>query len=318
MRYLRAIAVPLLLVLSAGDSVSQSIAVHSVQPRGPFEGRWHIQTTSGDQPAQAATGNPVSFDGLFVCNGGACGGLPVFMRDSTICDAIGFENMSAGLVVNGTDAGLQVSVSAGFTDNFIYTLIGTIISTYTTTRGVKSLASASVTGAYGSTPGGCNNGTVENQGTFVATWYPPIEDTLIGSIGQSGEGPAIGLELVLAQELRGTIRGRVYTGTERGNRNAEPAAFVPVQSSCFSSPSLEVMEGPGASTSEATGNRFQIYAIDTVGSALILKGVANERGSNRSYSVSYEISGGSCDGQSGDGAQFRAFDPAGLRHNVSP
>src|SRR3984957_11447443 len=142
-------------------------------PQTPEAGRWHVQTLSGDQPAQVATGKPVSFDGAFECASTACGGIPYFAHDSTICDAFDFENQSSGFVINGTTGAFQFGVSGGLGDFFVYTFVGTLSEVRTAASRITSVVSASITGTYGSTPGGCNNGLASDQGTFRETGHTP-------------------------------------------------------------------------------------------------------------------------------------------------
>jgi len=276
-------------------------------------GRWHIQTTSGDQPAQVATGKPVSFDATFLCNSGACGGLPLFLQDSTICDTIGFDNMSSGFVTNGSSAAFQIQISAGFGKTFIYTFIGTRAETFATISGVPFLETASATGSYSSTPGGCNNGLSSNQGTFVANWYPPLTGRYFGTLEPRNptETP-IGLELLVAQDDTGALTNKLITG--RAVRNPRVGIVVePVLSNCFRSTTLTVSQGPGKNTSDASGNTFKIFATDAVGNIIILEGTADIIGSNSHYTVSYEIIGGACNGQSGTGATFVVLSAAVTR-----
>lgn len=285
MRY--AVVIAILMILSTENVHAQS-------------GRWHIQTTSGDQPAQIATGKPVTFDAAFVCNGTACGGVQVFLRDFTICDVIGFENISSGLDISGSNAAFQFAVG-GTAGLFTYTFEGTLAETFVTITGGSSVSSATVTGMYGSTPGGCNNGTATNQGTFVANWYPPITGTYVGVLEPAhGNESPIGLELVLTQEADGSLMGEVLTGSDL----RFGTVFKPSQNSCFSSARLAITQGPGKNTSDASGNSFEIFAVDTIGSSIHLQGVAREVGSNTSYIASYEIMRGVCDGQVGTGASF--------------
>jgi hypothetical protein len=267
-------------------------------------GRWHVQTTSGDQPAQVASGDPMTFDAAFDCLTGACGGESVSTYDSSICDTVRFENISSGLVINGSNAAFQFALSSG--DNwFIYEFLGTIAVTYTTTAGVKSVSSATITGSYGSTPGGCNNGTSVNQGTFVAYWYPSITGTYVGRLlPDTKTSPSIGAELVLSQGNYGALTGKITTGLEVRNVITGTTTFEPIQNPCFSSVGLTIVQDPGTDTDDASGRLFFVYAKDGAGTSLSLSGVANEIGSNSAYAVSYQIIGGPCSGQAGTNALF--------------
>jgi hypothetical protein len=266
-------------------------------------GRWHVQTLSGDQAAQVATGKAVSFDGVFECASKACGGIQVFAHDSTICDPVDFENMSSGFVINGTTGAFQFGVSGGFLDFFIYTFVGTLSEVHTVANGFTSLVSASVTGTYGSTPGGCNNGLATDQGTFVATWYPPMAGTFYGVlVPVDVSEPAFGVKLTLTQNIFGGLTGTATTGRIR--RVRDEFTFVPIQSACFDSSVLTFTQGPLPGLSGAAGDLFHVRAVDAAGSSLSLSGIATEIGSNGQYSVQSEISGGVCSGQNINSAAF--------------
>ena len=269
-------------------------------------GRWHVQTTSGDQPAQVASGEPVVFDAAFDCLTGACGGKEISTYDSSICDTVRFENISSGLFINGSSAASQFTVSAGNDGFFIYTFVGTIAETYTTINSVRIVASATITGTYGSTAGGCNNGTAVNQGTFVANWYPPITGAYVGRLlPTKTTTPSFGVELILIQGDYGALTGSITTGQEEHNPRTGAVTFEPIKNPCFSSTSLSVVQDPSIDTNAASGSLFFMYATDGVGTSLGLSGIANEIGSNSAYSVSYEIVGGPCSGQTGTNAIFR-------------
>lgn len=269
-------------------------------------GRWHVQTTSGDQPAQVASGDPVVFDAAFDCLTGACGGEEISTYDSSICDTVRFDNVSSGLFINGSSAALQFAVSGGNDGFFIYTFVGTIAETYATINSVRTVASATITGTYGSTAGGCNNGTTVNQGTFVANWYPPITGAYVGRLlPTKTTTPSFGAELILIQGDYGALTGNITTGQELRNPRTGANTFEPIKSPCFSSTSLSVVQDPSIDTNDASGSLFLVYAKDGVGTSLSLSGVANEIGSNSAYAVNYEIVGGPCGGQSGTNAIFR-------------
>src|SRR5271155_5740227 len=112
--------------LGADGSLQAQVRPNRGNPQIPEAGRWHVQTLSGDQPAQVATGLPVSFDGAFECTSTACGGIQVFAHDSTICDPVNFENMSSGLDIDGITGAFQFGVSGGYGDFFVYTFVGTL------------------------------------------------------------------------------------------------------------------------------------------------------------------------------------------------
>jgi hypothetical protein len=272
-------------------------------PQTPEAGRWHVQTLSGDQPAQVATGKPVSFDGAFECASTACGGVQVFAHDSTICDPVDFENISSGFDIDGDTGAFQFGVSGGFGDFFVYTFVGTLSEVHTVASGVTSLVSASITGAYGSTPGGCNNGLAVDQGTFIATWYPPMAGTFYGVlVPVDVSEPAFGVELALTQAVNGGLTGTATTGRIR--RLRDEFTFVPIQSACFNSTELTITQGPVPGINGAEGDLFQVRAVDAAGNFLSLSGIATEIGANSRYSVKYEISGGVCSGQSVNNAAF--------------
>jgi hypothetical protein len=264
-------------------------------------GRWHVQTLSGDQPAQVATGKPVSFDDVFECASTACGGIQVFAHDSTICDPVDFENTSSGFVINGTTGAFQFGVSGGFGDFFVYTFVGTLSEVHAVASGFTSLVSASITGTYGSTPGGCNNGLAVDQGTFIATWYPPMAGTFYGVLVPVSE-PSFGVELALTQAVNGGLTGTATTG--RIQRLRDEFVFVPIQSACFDSTVLTITQGSERPANGAAGDLFQVRAVDAAGNSVSLSGIATETGSNSGYSVQYEISGGVCSGQSVNNAAF--------------
>lgn len=306
MKYI--ISIGTLVLLAAVAARSQRFLHPPVEPEA---GRWHVQTTSGDQPAQVASGNPVTFDANFECNSGACGGKQIFTHDSTICDPIGFENISSGLDIDGSVAALQFAVSGGFGNSFIYTFVGNL-ETSVARSGAVVLSSATITGTYGSTPGGCNNGLPSDQGTFVANWYPSITGQYIGFLipAKRGHKASFEIELRMVQMVDGTLTASAITGVEG------TTGFEPVQNPCFSSTSLQATQGPGAEISGVSGNRFQVYALDTIGDSLTLTGTATQIGSNQTYQVNYEIVGGPCSGQSGTRVTFLA-QPALLHHAPS-
>ena len=176
--------IAVIVFLGAVGNLQAQLHHREGNPQIPEAGRWHVQTLSGDQPAQVATGKPVSFDGAFKCASTACGGIQVFAHDSTICDPVDFENMSSGFDIDGITGAFQFGVSGGLGDFFVYTFVGTLSEVHSVTSGVTSLVSASITGTYGSTPGGCNNGLAVGQGTFIATWYPPMAGTFYGVLDE--------------------------------------------------------------------------------------------------------------------------------------
>jgi hypothetical protein len=294
-----------LIVTFASDAQSQFAA-----------GRWHVQTTSGDQPAQLASGDPVMFDAAFDCLTEACSGREISTYDSSICDTVRFENISSGLSINGTNAAFQFAVSAGNDGFFIYTFLGTIAETYITISGVNSIASATITGTYGSTAGGCNNGTAGDQGTFVAHWYPLITGTYVGHLIPAKKTmPSFGAELVLSQGDYGALTGTITTGQEVLNPRTGIITFEPIKNACFSTISLTTVQDPSIDTNDASGRLFFVYAKDGAGTSLSLSGVANEIGSNSAYTVDYEIVGGPCSGQTGTNALFR---PITISRSVFP
>lgn len=246
----------------------------------------------------------MTFDAAFDCLTGACSGESVSTYDSSICDTVRFENVASGLVINGSNAALQFVVSSGDAW-FIYEFVGTIAVTYTTV-GVRSVTSATITGSYGSTPGGCNNGTSVNQGTFVAYWFPSITGTYVGRLlPDKKTSPSIGAELVFSQGNYGALTGKITTGLEVRNVITGITTFEPMKNPCFSSVGLTIVQDPGTDTDDASGRLFVVYAKDVAGSSLSLSGVANEIGSNSAYTVSYEIIGGPCSGQVGANSLFR-------------
>lgn len=264
-------------------------------------GRWHVQTTSGDQPAQTATGEPVAFDTAVDCFMTSCGGKDVSTFDTSVCDTVKFENISSGFVMNGSTAAFQFAVSSSYQESFIYTFVGTLAETTRKGHGANLVTSATVTGTYGSTPGGCNNGTSADQGTFVAHWYPPITGTYFGRLFPDNQPSTnLGIELAISQGDYGALTGTVTTGQVLRNPRTGLRRFVAIQNPCFSSVGLTLAQNdPGTQTNDAAGNQFFIYAEDDAGNSLRLSGVADEIGSNTSYSVSYQIVGGPCSGQTG-------------------
>jgi hypothetical protein len=316
LRILRLIAVT--ASLGANGNLQAQVHHGGGNPQIPEAGRWHVQTLSGDQPAQVATGKPVSFDGAFECASTACGGIPYFAHDSTICDAFDFENQSSGFVINGTTGAFQFGVSGGLGDFFVYTFVGTLSEVRTAASRITSLVSASITGTYGSTPGGCNNGLASDQGTFIATWYPPMAGTFYGVlVPVDVSEPAFGVDLALTQGVFGGLTGTATTG--RIQRLRDEFVFVPIQSACFDSTVLTINQGPEAPANGAEGDLFQVRAVDAAGNSLSLSGIATAIGSNSGYAVQYEISGGVCSGQSVNNAAFTsvtlpraAYSPRGI------
>jgi hypothetical protein len=289
--------------LGADGNLQAQVHHSGGNPQIPEAGRWHVQTLSGDQPAQVAAGNPVSFDGAFECTSTACGGIQVFAHDSTICDPVDFENISSGFVINGTTGAFQFGVSGGFGDFFVYTFVGTLFEVHTVASGFTSLLSASMTGTYGSTPGGCNNGLASDQGTFIATWYPPMAGTFYGVlVPVNVSEPAFGVELALTQAVNGGLTGTATTG--RILRLRDEFVFVPIPSACFDSTVLTITQGPEPGINGAAGDLFRVRAVDAAGNFLTLSGIATEIGSNSRYSVQSEILGGVCSGQNVNGASF--------------
>jgi hypothetical protein len=114
-------------ILGADGNLQAQVRHSAGSPQIKEAGRWHVQTLSGDQPAQVATGKPVSFDGAFECASTACGGIQVFAHDSTICDPVDFENMSSGLDIDGITGAFQFGVSGGFGDFFRLHVCGNVI-----------------------------------------------------------------------------------------------------------------------------------------------------------------------------------------------
>jgi hypothetical protein len=305
---LRTVVAIAFFLWTAGEIRAQRLRHGGVDPQIDEAGRWHVQTTSGDQPAQVATGKPVTFDAWFECNGTACGGVQIYAHDSTICDPIGFENMSSGFVIDGTTGAFQFGVSGGFGDFFIYTFEGTLSETHTVTNGVTSLASATIGGSYGSTPGGCNDGLVLDQGTFLATWYPAMSGTFYGIVVPANVTvPPFGVELALTQSANGTLTGTATTGRLLRLRYGQ--IFEPIQSACFTSTTLAVTQQIGTKITGASGNLFQFSAVDGVGNSLSLEGVALEIGSNQAYTVQSGILGGVCHGASASLSIFRLLAP---------
>jgi hypothetical protein len=279
-------------------------------------GRWHVETTSGDQPAQVASGDPVMFDAAFDCLTEACSGREISTYDTSICDTVRFENISSGLSINGSNAAFQFAVSAGDDGFFIYTFVGTIATTYITKSGINSVASATITGTYGSTAGGCNNGTAGDQGTFVAHWYPPITGTYLGRLFPAKKTTlSFGAELELSQGEFGALTGTITTGQEVRNPRTGVITFEPIKNACFSTISLTMVEDPSVDTNDASGSLFFVYAKDGAGTSLSLSGVANEIGSNSAYTVDYAIVGGPCSGQTGTNALFH---PITISRSVFP
>jgi hypothetical protein len=272
-------------------------------------GRWHLQTTSGDQPAQTATSEPVAFDTAVDCFLTSCGGKDISTYDTSICDTVRYENISSGFVMNGSSAAFQFAVSSSYGESFIYSFIGTLAETTKKGRGGNLVTSATVTGTYGSTPGGCNNGTSADQGTFVAYWYPPITGTYFGRLFPDNQPSTnLGVELAISQGDYGALSGTLTTGEVLRNPRTRLKRFVPIKNPCFSSISLAIDPNhPGTDSNNAAGKLFFIYAKDDTGDSLSLSGVANEIGSNTSYTVSYEIVGGPCNGQTGTKALFQPF-----------
>jgi hypothetical protein len=163
--------------------------------------------------------------------------------------------------------------------------------------------STSITGTYGSTPGGCNNGLAVDQGTFNATWYPPMAGTFYGVlVPVDVSKPVFSVELALTQAVNGGLTGTATTG--RILRLRGKLIFVPIQSACFDSTILTITQGPVLGINGAEGDLFQVRAVDAAGNFLSLSGIATEIGSNSRYSVHYDISGGACSGQSVNNTAF--------------
>jgi hypothetical protein len=303
-----AIAGMILVLLCASPSHAQIPA-----------GRWQVVTVTGDQAAQVKSGVPVMFDTTFLCVGGACGALDSYTRDTSICDQVNYANVSSGMSVDAASnmSALEFEVSGGGGGVFIYEFVGSLTETYTETDGVTSLNGARITGQYGSTPGGCNNGTAMAQGSFVAHWYPPLTATLLGEIVPTEKvGTSMGMELKLMQAQNGDLSGEIVTGTLVSEPRSGILFIEPAKNRCFTSSILQVVSGPALFPSAAAGHLFHLYAIDTVGNSLALNGSARTVGSNDQYWVAYEITGGPCDGQNGTHASFRVL--ATLRGDAPP
>jgi hypothetical protein len=291
-----------LLLLSLSITVCLSTADGQTSVIVP-SGRWEVQTTSGDQPAQVSTGIPVTFNGTFECDGGACGSPQNFTSDTSICDHIGFSNIGNGMVINGLNVAFQFEVSGGSGGVFLYSFLGSFNETDRRTPPLETIET--ISGTYGSTPGGCNNGIPSDQGTFTAYWYPPITGTYFGELAPEGMGGTeIGLEVSLNQQATGELAGTITTGQIARNIRTGAATFVPKQSPCFTSTNLTVTQGQGSNSSDASGGQLKIFALDSDGNALTLLGIATSAGSNAAYSVDYKIGGGTCSGQFGTNAHF--------------
>ncbi len=294
-----------LVLLSSSVSAAQ---IPTITPAG----RWEVLTITGDQPAQSATGTPVIFDTTMTCVNEVCGAVEIYNRDTSVCDEVHSLNMTAGLAFNPAWTLFGFAVAGQYGGKgafFVYTFSGQITETWTINAGVPSLTSATVTGGYGSTPGGCNNGISENQGLFVARWYPPLNGSLIGEVVPSEKtGTSVGMQLSLTQVTIGNLIGRIQTGILASDPRTGEPIIEPAKSPCFSSDTLEIV-GTGDYPSAAIGHTFQIYAVDSVGNSLTLKGTAMKPASNDLYSVGYEIVGGACNGQTGTNATFRMPSP---------
>jgi hypothetical protein len=302
------IATAVLVLLFASASHAQTPA-----------GRWEVLAITGDQPAQVNAGTPMTFDTTVTCIDQLCGAHNMYSHDTSICDDVRNGNVSSGLGFNTNETVLQFGVAGQYQDVnnfFIYTFVGQLIETSTTNGPLSSVISATITGKYGSTPGGCNNGIASGQGLFIARWYPPLNVALLGELTPADKsGTPIGMQLDLTQSPEGNLTGRIETGTISENRRTGVPIIEPSKSSCFSSASLEIV-GTTLNPSAAIGHTFQIYAVDSVGNNLTLNGAATQPASNDVYSVDYEIVGGACTGETGTDATFRL--PAAPLHRTTP
>jgi hypothetical protein len=296
------------LFLLVGVSYGQSAA-----------GRWQVSTTTGDQPAQVKSGVSVVFDTTFVCFNGACGALDIYTRDTSICDQVNYANVSSGMLANAglNESGFEFAVAGGSGGAFIYEFVGTLVETSTETNGVLSVTAAKITGQYGSTPGGCNNGIANAQGSFVADWYPALTGVLLGELRPTERAAtSIGMELKLTQSQNGNLSGEVVTGTLVTNPRSGVSFIQPAKSPCFTSSTLQIIPGPVLFPSAAAGHLFHLYATDPAGNSVALEAQATSIGSNEQYSVGYEITGGPCNGQNGTNFTFRL--PMPTRRIVVP
>lgn len=295
MRY--AIGTVAMVLLIVGASQAQTRA-----------GRWQVLTITGDQPTQVETGIPMMFDTTMTCIAEVCGARNIYNRDTSICDDVRNLNVSSGLIFGNPGTSFQFGVAGQYqhvNNFFVYTFAGQLTETWAVIDGVLTVTSASITGEYGSTPGGCNNGIAIGQGSFIALWYPPLNGALLGKLLPADKrGTPVGLQLNLTQAPEGNLTGQIQTGTLTDNPRTGVTIIEPAKSSCFSSEELEIV-GTVDNPSAAIGHTFQIYAVDSVGDSLTLNGAATLPGSNEVYLVDYEIVGGACDGQTGTNATFR-------------
>jgi hypothetical protein len=227
---------------------------------------------------------------LASCGGGNCSGSPInvagnwqFTANSTV---FGFSYSAAGQVnQNGSSlsgtltlSGTPCAQSASFTGS----LSGNKITASLDENGQNTMYTGTVaadgnsgSGTYQSPAGGCTNG---DAGTFTGQRLSMLNGMFVGSFGRDNSIPA-----------------NIVTQLHDEGGNVTGAATI-TNSLCFHS--LNVI-------GKVSGFNVELQGTDDLGEtqAITFHGTFDQ--SNKSLALKYNVSGGSCAGDTGD-AQLRS------------
>ena len=295
------------------------------EPQAPnLQGRWEFAVTTGDGPSQLASFGQTAFSTYLLQNGNSLTNIVNFTTDTSECDTIAFDdvtvaNSSVDHKGNVTVA-FTVGNGGGLTQTPFQFVFTGILHPGDSDRD-RDDKPETITGTYQKTAGGCTQGSLGTghpDGEFVATHFPDANGIWVGALddptsttSDSDVPAAIRLNTLGDHSLSGTIFAPTLV-------NAGGVA-------CFDG--RVKLDSGQATGSFASGVTIQLFGQDKNGTQVFAfifasnrdgspaavgednpkdgrKGTAND-GTDEELDVSYDITGGPCDGFVGNDDTFK-------------
>jgi len=289
-----------------------------------LEGRWEFAVTTGDSPSQLTSFGQTAFSTYLLQNGNSLSNIVIFTTDTSECDTIAFDDVTVANSSVDHKGNVTVAFTVGNGGGLTQTpfqFVFTGVLHPGDSDGDRDDRPETITGTYQKTTGGCTQGslgTSHPDGEFVATHFPDANGRWAGALADptsaasDSDVPAvIHLKTLDDHSLSGSIFAPTLV-------NAGGVA-------CFDG--RVKLDSGQATGSFASGVILQLFGQDKNGtqvSAFIFasnpdgspaavgednpkdgrKGTRND-GSDEELDVSYEITGGPCDGFIGNDDTFK-------------
>jgi hypothetical protein len=283
-----------------------------------LNGRWDFAVTTGDPQSQLNSFGQTRFSTYLVQTGGTLNNLVPLTTDTSECDLIAFNNVMvpSGTVDHRGHVKIVFNVDNGAGQSpFQYVFTGE----FQTEGHSEHHALLTISGTYQKTAGGCTQGslgTSHADGEFVATHFPDMNGTWAGVFDDATgvpDPPDIPATMNLTTLVDHSISGTITVGAMTNSSGA----------ACFDGP---ITLTSGDTGSVAWGINIELFGQDKDGTQIFVfafptnpdgsiaavgqdnpsdgrDGTVND-GTNRELDVTFDITGGPCDGFSGPDESF--------------